>query len=475
MASLLTAVDGGPIPPKDISAAFLGVVQKATASMVIEVAPGSELLQAGSHTGLLRDTADPTRMVFLKKVTASLVANKPWNDRRRVLLYVRNEVRFYGEFAAILASRGVRTPSVSHMVSNHLDGIEEYEDEPPSSLLANCGALMFMEPVMDPARYMQTSPLSPSQASQLLAAAATLHAAAWEDEALLRPAAERLQRHGGSFALSARNPKELANLPASWERFVAAFTPSAPLGFFARPEIATLGTRLQALAPWIAAQLSPMPTDRYATLVHGDLKAMNVFLPVEPTPVGHGHGSSTSSCSSGSSSSSGNSNGGATVTSGGTTTAATTATAAAAAADEPVLIDFASTGVGVGMADVAMHLVHALVPSDLDNGGEEALVDHYLAALERARSSNASRGLQSPEDQQLRPYPREQALRHYRLAICDYGRFVMGRFWGSATPESFRKAAASPNVVLVNRNFEAALRFIERIHECLAGFEKEIQ
>ena len=50
-----------------------------------------------------------------------------------------------------------------------------------------------------------------------------------------------------------------------------------------------------------------------------------------------------------------------------------------------ILIDFASTGVGLGMADVAMHLVHALVPSDLDGGGEEALIDGYLAALAAAR------------------------------------------------------------------------------------------
>ena len=96
-----------------------------------------------------------------------------------------------------------------------------------------------------------------------------------------------------------------------------------------------------------------------------------------------------------------------------------------------ILIDFASTGVGLGMADVAMHLVHALVPSDLDGGGEEALIDGYLAALA------AARGVAAVE---LSPYPRELALRHFRLATCDYGRFIMGRFWAAATPERFAAA-----------------------------------
>ena len=131
-------------------------------------------------------------------------------------------------------------------------------------------------------------------------------------------------------------------------------------------------------------------------------------------------------------------------------------------AHKPVLIDFASTGVGLGMSDVAMHLVHALVPADLDFGGEEALVDGYLAALAKARGAAAT------------PYPRDVAMRHFRLATCDYGRFVMGRFWSSATPERFAAAAASPNVVLANRNLASALRFVERISVYLSEFEEEM-
>ena len=98
-----------------------------------------------------------------------------------------------------------------------------------------------------------------------------------------------------------------------------------------------------------------------------------------------------------------------------------------------MLIDFASTGVGFGAADVAMHLQHAITPADLADGGEERLIDGYLAALKAARGPEAAE------------YPRELAMRHYTLGVVDYGRFIVGRFWSAATPESFAKKANSPN------------------------------
>ena len=390
--TLLTDAEGEPLP-------FDGPT---------ELVPGSELRQAGSHTALLRSGA---RTLFVKKATQEMVAKKEWNDRRRVLLYIRNELRFYAEFAEDLRSRGVDVPLSHHLAGVNLDGLEAHDDEPEVDF---CGGVMLLQ-ALEPSRYFQTSPLTPAQTKRVLDAAARLHGAAWEDAPLLERAAARLVRHGGSGALTARNPKELQELPASWDRFAAAFASEAPPGFFARPEIARLGVRLHAAAVYISAQLSPAPADPFATLVHGDLKAMNVFLPRGDTED-----------------------------------------------DRAVLIDFASTGVGNAMTDVVLHLVHALTPADLDGGGEEALVDYYLEALATRRGGGAA------------PYPREAALRHYRLAVCDYGRFVMGRFWRDATPASFAANAAKPNVVLANRNLASALRFVERISECLAAVEVEM-
>ena len=50
----------------------------------------------------------------------------------------------------------------------------------------------------------------------------------------------------------------------------------------------------------------------------------------------------------------------------------------------------------------------------------------------------------------------------------------MGRFWRDATPASFEANAAKPNVVLANRNLASALRFVERISECLGAVEAEM-
>ena len=114
--------------------------------------------------------------------------------------------------------------------------------------------------------------------------------------------------------------------------------------------------------------MSLAPTDRYATLVHGDFKAMNVMLP--PPPGG----------------------------------------GAPNDADVPMLIDFASCGVGLGMTDVAMLLAHSVAPATLAHGGQERLIEGYLAAL-------AARG--------VRDYARDVAMRHFHLATVDYARFVL--------------------------------------------------
>merc|ERR1712232_519395 len=96
--------------------------------------------------------------------------------------------------------------------------------------------------------------------------------------------------------------------------------------------------------------------DQYATLSHGDFKSMNCFLPQQSNTE-----------------------------------------------HDVRLVDFASSGVGLGMSDVAMHIHHAVRAEDLANGGEEELFNHYLEKL------NIMLGT-------TRTYPRDIALRHYKLA-----------------------------------------------------------
>ena len=135
--------------------------------------------------------------------------------------------------------------------------------------------------------------------------------------------------------------------------------------------------------------------------------------------------------------------------------------------EDAIMIDFSCTGIGYGMSDVGMHIVHAVLPNDLDNGGEELLVEGYLSALEDAMNRS---GMNNGERW---TYPREVAMRHYQLACVDYLRFIMGRFWSSATPESFEKKKNSKNTTLINRNLEAAMKFIGKVDRYLEVFEKE--
>lgn len=170
--------------------------------------------------------------------------------------------------------------------------------------------------------------------------------------------------------------------------------------------------RIRDLAEYISDEVSPGPTDKYATLSHGDFKAMNSFLPRESTDRG------------------------------------------------VILVDFASAGVRLGMSDVAMHIHHAMKAEDLANGGEEELLDHYLDQL------NIQLG-------PSKAYPKNVALRHYRLACEDYFRFLLGRFWKSASPETFEKRKNSKNTVLMNRNLESALSFLDRVEKHVTDMEKE--
>ena len=174
------------------------------------------------------------------------------------------------------------------------------------------------------------------------------------------------------------------------------------------------------MANVISEELSPAYNEKYATVVHGDFKAMNVFISkmetvdesVEPSP------------------------------------------------SQPIIIDFASTGLGLGMSDVAMHITHAVRPENLLNGGEEKLVEKYLNALNEVLPDNLS-------------YPKDVAMRHYRLAVIDYFRFVMGRLWRGATLETFDERKDSKNSVYVNRSIDAAINFIERADRYLAEVEIE--
>lgn len=366
--------------------------------------------------------------VFVKRVAVAdyVASKKDWADLRRTLLYLRTEVRFYQQILPLLQKAGLKAAPHVYLAQHSLaedgwmpdeesalspagappDVYSDYQTSQDLSKVKGSGKII-MDCVKDD-EYVQASPISVNQAKECLTAVAQMHAAAWQDESLLKHCSQQLSL--ASFHLEVRNPKELSGMEDSWKHFATQFAgPLQEAGLEERTK--TLGKRLQLAAKAISLQLSPRYDEKYATLVHGDYKAMNVFLPRKPSLPA-------------------------------------------------LMVDYASTGIGLGVSDLAMHIHHAVLPKDLANGGEEELVDYYLQELERLL----------PEGQ---TYPREIALKHYRVAVVDYGRFVLGRFWKMATPEMFEKGKDSPNTTLINRNLEAAMVYIDRLERYLTEFEQQ--
>mmetsp|Transcript_22307 Transcript_22307/g.52538 ORF Transcript_22307/g.52538 Transcript_22307/m.52538 type:complete len:535 (-) Transcript_22307:1351-2955(-) len=441
-----------------------------------------------------------TMLAFVKQVDVAQYCNKKsWPDLRRTLMYLRTEVRMYREVIPQLNHESSSSSSSTATASSafprmydaryNLDGLlteEEAATDPvgsePTELLTSIvknsnkstssdeiddavasnadgdtatsnaataaswneyGGYIVMEGISSD-EYYQDSPISLAEAKETLGAVAALHSSAWEDEELLTMAQRRLSR--GSYHLLTRNPKELQGMTQSWDHFKSQFgTIEFENGKYTPlfERCGDMGHRIQSLAEYICDRTSPTSSDLYATLSHGDFKSMNCFLPKQDD--------TTTTTPSSSSTSENNNN----------------------KTQRCVkIVDFASTGVGLGMSDVAMHIHHAVRPELLADGGEEMLLDHYLAVLNdllllRLRQNGHD------ETRNVPPYPRDVALQHYRLAVADYFRFFLGRFWKSATPEAFIKKKDSKNTALINRDVDAAMAFLERVEKYVTIIEGE--
>jgi thiamine kinase-like enzyme len=436
-------------------------------------------------------------LLFVKQIRLVdyLYKKKDWADLRRTLLYARTEIRFYREVLPRLLDATTKTSTGAgasttlgstmwtprvHLARCDLEGwIEDGEvasdsagpsypngfdkyqhhatvrqndpahsgkggwivmecirvsEGPNTAAAATTTTTAHTEAAASAGCYYQDSPLTPDQSWQCLRAVARMHAAAWQDVGLLEVCQTRLSR--ASFHLKMRNPLELEGIVDSWEGFYVAFLPHLECEGLAGESCANLGQRLQRIARYVSDQVSPGPSDRYATLIHGDYKSLNVFLPLE-CGGNSGEAKHPELCG----------NGGC------------------------LLVDFASTGVGLGMSDLAMHIHHAVLPEHLEGGGEERLVRSYWEHLRSLLRQTTSEG--SDEDGGFCDYPWEVAWRHYKLAVVDYLRFFVGRMWKSATPSTMRQKKLNKNVSLINRSVPAAMAFLRVAERFLTEIEAE--
>jgi len=375
-----------------------------------------------------KDEAQQPTKIFLKHVQASSYTNREWIDLRRTLLYARTEARFYRDFQPLLRNRGFDAIPHAFCAQYSLDGwiaeAERATQKADAAVLVRHlpgdpetkGGFLILECISE-ATHFQDSPLEVQHCHQCLEAVAALHAAAWQDVELLQKAQVELSK--ASFHLEMRNPKELEGIEIAWDGFVQAFEqPFAnECGLEWTPQLRNLGARLKRVAHHVSQQVSPAPNDPFSTLIHGDYKSLNVFLP--RTNDNHA-----------------------------------------------VLVDFASTGIGLGMSDLAMHIHHAVHPEYLANGGEESLVRHYWEHLtKRLDDDGSSLGT---------AYTWEQAWRHYQYAIVDYLRFFTARMWKGATPATMAKKKDNKNVSLINRDVPSACAFLRVAEAFLSEIEKEV-
>mmetsp|Transcript_9125 Transcript_9125/g.20120 ORF Transcript_9125/g.20120 Transcript_9125/m.20120 type:complete len:486 (+) Transcript_9125:91-1548(+) len=406
----------------------------------IEVVPGSERRWPQSHSAKLNLSlasgaedvehiggGNGERLLFLKKVLVTEAKLESLPALRRDLASNGNEVRFYEEFRDILSQRGLPLIKAIH-VDSRLSFLDQNLDAAATDEVAlrGSGALFLLESAEG---YYQASPLSAKQAKTTLKLLANFHAAAWEDEELLVRAANRLHPLAGYWTMQQRGREEMGRMAENWKGYVAAFAALRP-ELFARPGIAELAQRIERLAVWVSEELSTLPGQPFATLVHGDYKAMNIFLREDLKETESQRFSPSPAYPS--------------------------------AESDALLIDFQWTGVGFGMSDVAMHLSHSVAVDALRDGGERSLVQGYhqelLAAIGTSRAA---------------AYTTEIAWRHYCLAVVDYARMVLGCFFVNASPQVFAARAQQENVGLCYRDVEASFHFVERVDRSLRAIEEE--
>lgn len=343
-----------------VDSSILPTLQKAFGSELTSYEiEGDKIVQpnaVGMRVRLPEGGGDWPSRVFLKIVVASdyVGSRKDWSDLRRTLLYARTELRFYRD--VLPEMKDFRACPKAYYAHYDFDGwiaedehatapADEGVDKDSLPDPADRGGWLVLECVSADT-HVQESPLSVERAKQCLKAAAELHANAWEDGELLSKASEELSR--AAFNLQMRNPKELEGIEGAWDNFCSNFKDDLEANELWTDRIRDMGKRMKAVAKYVSDECTPSPEDKYATVIHGDYKAMNVMMGIKPE-------------------------------------------------NPTIMIDMASASAGLGMSDVAMHIHHAVSPEDLDGGGEEVLLEYYLQTLRDL-------GCDYPEDVARRHY-----------------------------------------------------------------------
>mgnify|MGYP000394817943 CR=1 FL=1 len=212
-----------------------------------------------------------TKELYYKSIKGLDVREEERAALRRDLLSNRNEANLYKYFGEDLRAMGVSIPKCYHVdcVGNIDDGDE--------SVLASSGFSILIDCV-DSNDYFQRSPLTASEARLSVELLADLHAASLGNLPLLKKAKKHLFARGGYWEMGKRG-YALPNLTVNWANFRSAFADFDDECWLDTPEAAAMGERLERAALILCEKLVVDVDTPGACIIHGDAKAMNMFLP----------------------------------------------------------------------------------------------------------------------------------------------------------------------------------------------------
>ena len=255
---------------------------------------------------------------------------------------------------------------------------------------------------------------------------------------------EGIWQIGGYWSLEKRM-KDIANMEAEWTTLLANFPDEAEL-----QTLKGLAKKLRENAYALDRSLRSQPMHYYA-LLHGDCKAANIFLAsLDGTDE---------------------------VTQGGRVGDEEQVLKKSRKESMAGAIDWQWCGWGLGMQDVVYLISTSSSLQVLEKEEREKFVSKkYILSL---RENLCQRLCDGPCKEGhaidvLEQFSEDRLQLQFRVALCDYTRFLVGSMWGKVTPSSIEKVRLDRNVGMHKRNLNHLLWLARNSNLYLSEFERKV-
>ncbi|KAK7233687.1 inositol-1,4-bisphosphate 1-phosphatase [Aureococcus anophagefferens] len=405
-ADVARDVAGAPLAPADLEALFPGRTLASFRAPEREAARGA--LSNGCRLRLTWADGGEGSVFYKRVVMAELpAAVKKQTTQPAKLLRDVESFRVEAAFLASAAAssfEGVRLPAA--LASTQV---------PDAAHPIDSRFALYLRDFAPEDGWRQRNLLAGDDARRTVRALAAFHARFWGADA---SSAGDVWPRGGHW-LPEYAPDQFAAIASAWPRLLASFGAEfAAAAALDGVDLPTLGARLEAAAVAAAARAHPPADAPGRTLIHGDLKAANVFV----------------------------------------------------SDDEVALIDFQFVGWGLAATDLAHFVCCAVDGGDLLDGGDAALVGAYKAALREAlvgagrAADDAAKILEGFDEQ-------------FDAGVVDIARLVFAYQWPriDASPANLRAHAHVAARNSYNKNVDNAVWLVARADAALRRFAAPVK